>query len=158
MTLHEDLVTFHGDPQRAFATALQNLLPLGFQIEEQSAYRLVVHTPDLNSTRQNALLGVSRAEFSADQGSLKVQAAMGGVDRLTRSLLFIILGLGAFDTVLFTGLWFFLDKLREHVWLLAMPALALLPWIIITPIVIRLIGKRTREALHTLLENMTLTS
>jgi len=58
----------------------------------------------MNSTRQNALQGVSHAEFSADRGSLKVRAELGGVDRMQRFLILLLLAMGLFDSLVFLGM------------------------------------------------------
>ena len=97
MLIHEDFVAFTGDARRAFEAALQTLLPLGFEVEEQSSLRLAVTGPGFNSTRQNALLGISRAEFRAEHSSLVVKAELGGLDRFQRLMLIFMIGLEAFD-------------------------------------------------------------
>lgn len=154
MRIVEDQVPFSGDAARAFDTARQTLLPLGFRVESEGATRLVVSGPGMNSTRQNALLGVSRAEFNAERGSLRVRAELGGVDRLQRFLILLMLGLGLFDSLIFIGLWYFFDQLRAHTWFLAIPALTLAPWIFIGPFIARLIARNTEKSLNTLLQNM----
>ncbi len=158
MQTQEDYVAFSGDPDKAFDTALQTLLPLGFEVELQSSSRLVVTGPGFNSTRQNALLGVSRAEFSAEHHALRVSAQLGGVERIRRSLIILLVSLGVFDSLVFLALWYFLDSLRVHPWFLAIPALTLIPWVVIGPVISRLIGSRTRAALNTLLHNMAILS
>jgi len=110
MQIHEDYVAFSGESSRAFNIALQTLLPLGFLVESQGSDRLVVTGPGFNSTRQNALLGISRAEFTAERSSLRVSAELGGVDRMLRFLAILLVGLGIFDALLFTALWYFLEN------------------------------------------------
>jgi len=156
MQIVEDSVSFSGEPSHAFDTALRTMLPLGFQVISEGSGLLVLSGPGFTSTRQNALLGVSRAEFTAERSSLKVRAELGGVDRMQLFLIVLLVGLGLFDSLIFLGLWWFLDALRARAWFLFIPALTLLPWVIIGPILARWIGKRTREALRQLLQNMAL--
>jgi len=156
MQIHEDYVAFSGESSRAFNIALQTLLPLGFLVESKGSDRLAVTGPGFNSTRQNALLGISRAEFIAERSSLRVRAELGGVDRMLRFMVILLVGLGIFDALLFTTLWYFLDELRTHIWFLAIPALTLVPWIFIAPFMARWIGNRTKDALNTLLQNMAM--
>jgi len=158
MQTYEEKVDFFGDASRAIDTALRTLLPLGFEIESQGSSYLTVKGSGMNSTRQNALQGVSRAEFTADRGSLRVRAELGGVDRMQRFLVLLLLGMGLFDSMVFLGLWYFLDELRAHPWFLIIPLLTFFPWIIIGPLLARWIGKRTREALGALLRNMAMLS
>lgn len=156
MQIHEGYVVFSGDAERAFDIALETLLPLGFQIETKGSSRLTAAGPGFGSTRQGALLGVSRAEFTADRSSLRVRAELGGVDRMQRFLIILLVGVGTFDSLLFTALWYFFGEIRAYSWFLAIPALTMLPWIFIGPILARWIGKRTKEALDTLLHNMAM--
>lgn len=69
MLIHDDFVAFSSDARRAFDIALQTLLPLGFEVVEQNSFHLVVTGPGFSSSRQNALHGISRAEFSAERSS-----------------------------------------------------------------------------------------
>ena len=158
MQFYEEKTDFYGDPSRAFDTALRVLLPLGFEIESQGSSHLTVKGPGMNSTRQNALQGVSRAEFTADRGSLRVRAELGGVERMQRFLVMLLLGMGLFDSLVFLGLWYFLDELRAHPWFLVIPLIIFLPWTIISPLLARWVGKRTRNALNALLSSMAVQS
>jgi hypothetical protein len=158
MQIQEENITFNGDSSRALDTALRTLLPLGFEIESQGSGYLALKGPGMNSTRQNALQGISHAEFSANRGSLRVRAELGGVDRMQRFLVFLLIGLGLFDSLVFIGLWYFLDPLRAHPWFLVIPLITFIPWIIIGPLLARWIDKRTREALGVLLHNMAMLS
>ena len=156
MQFYEEKTDFYGDPSRVFDTALRVLLPLGFEIESQGSSYLTVKGPGMNSTRQNALQGVSRAEFTTERGSLRVHAELGGVERMQRFLVLLLLGMGLFDSLMFLGLWYFLDKLHAQPWFLIIPLLTFLPWIIIAPLLARWIGKRTRDSLGSLLRDMTM--
>lgn len=154
MNIHETSIAYSGDSQRAMDMALQTLLPLGFQIESQGSAHLIVSNSSYNSTRQSGLKGISRAEFNAGHSTLSVRAELGGVERLQRFLLFLLLGVGVFDTLMLTGLWYFLETLRAHTWFLAIPILSLLPWVFIAPRMTVWIRQRTLDALDILLSNM----
>jgi len=154
MMAFQQSVSYSGNSQIAMNTLLQTLLPLGFQIIEQSEWALIVEGPGYNSTRQNALLGMSRGEFSFSRSTISINADLGGVDRMSRFLLFLLIGIGLFDAVVFTGLWFFIDALRAHQWFLAIPTLAILPWVFIAPIMTKWIRKHCEEAITNLLKNM----
>ncbi len=154
MNVHEISIPYSGGSQQAINVALQTLLPLGFQIESQGSAHLIVSNKTYNSTRQSALMGISRAEFNADRSTLSVRAELGGVERLQRFLLFILLGVGIFDTLVLTALWYFLETLRAHTWFLIIPLISLLPWIFIAPRMTIWIRQRTEDALDVLLSNM----
>jgi hypothetical protein len=76
------------------------------------------------------------------------------VEHIQRYLLFIMIGLGLFDVLLFTGLWYFIPKLHPHTWFLLIPLLALIPWALMAPRTNGWIRERTVTALHTLLTSM----
>ena len=154
MITHEEFVNFSGDGERAISTALQTLLPLGFEIESQGSSHLIVSSHNYRSTKQDPLLGISRAEFSIKRFSLEVKAELGGVAWMRNFLLMLFIGLGIFDLIVFGALWYFLDALRPYPWLLAFPLAALLPWVILGPILTRSIKKRTLDALKKLLDSM----
>ncbi len=156
MQIFEDKLDFNGDAASAFDIALRTLLPLGFEIESQGSSHLTVKSPGMNSTRQNPLQGISYADFTIEHSSLQVRAELGGVDRLQRFLVLLLLGMGMFDSLVFLGLWYFLDKLHAQPWFLIIPLLTFLPWIIIAPLLARWIGKRTRDSLGSLLRDMTM--
>ena len=152
--MHEANVDFTGDARRAFDTALQTLQPLGFEIVEQNSFRLVVTGPGFNNTRQNALLGISRAEFNAEHSRLAVKADLGGLDRFQKIMLTLMIGAGALDALLLIALWYFLEELHAQTWFLAIPVLVFIPWIFIAPLITRWILERTKDALATLLNAM----
>jgi len=158
MQIFEDKLDFNGDAASAFDIALRTLLPLGFEIESQGSSHLTVKSPGMNSTRQNPLQGISYADFTIEHSSLQVRAELGGVDRLQRFLVLLLLGVGMFDSLVFLGLWYFLDELRAHPWFLVIPLIIFLPWTIISPLLARWVGKRTRNALNALLSSMAVLS
>ena len=154
MQTYEDFIPYTGDGERAIDIALQTLLPLGFRIESQGSSHLTVTNQHYNSTKQDALMGITRAEFDLSRSALTVRAELGGVERMQKFLLFILLGLGAFDVLLFTGLWYFIPELHAQTWFLFIPLVALIPWAIIAPRMTVWIRERTVSALQTLLSNI----
>ena len=147
---------YSGNSRGAVNTALQTLLPLGFTVIEQSEYTLIVAGSGYNSTRQNALLGISRGEFSFSRSTITIHAQLGGVERMSRFLLFLLLGIGVFDALVFTGLWFYINHLHAQPWFLAVPAMILLPWVFIAPFITKWVQRRCEDAIIGLLHNMAL--
>lgn len=154
MILHEEFVSFSGDGARAISTALQTLLPLGFQVESQGSSHLFVTNSRYRSAQDSPLSGISRAEFNLDRFSLNVKAELGGVEKMRRYLLIVLLGSSIFDAVLFTALWYFIEELHAKTWLLVFPLVILLPWIFIGPYMSRWLKNRTVDALKALLDEM----
>ena len=140
-------VPYSGNAQFAINSALQMLLPLDFKIIDQTESTLTVQGPGYNSTSQNALLGMSRGELSFSRSTISINADLGGVDRMTRFLLFLLMGMGAADAIVFTGLWFYVERLHAQPWFLAIPVLVFLPWVFIAPWMTKWIRKRCEEAL-----------
>ena len=147
---------YSGNPQFAVHTALQTLLPLDFRIIAQTSSTLVVEGPGYTSTRQNALLGMSRGELTFSRSTVSINAEMGGVDRMGRFLLFLLMGMGTINAAIFIVLWFTIDRLHAQTWFLAIPALVFLPWVFIAPWMKRWIGKRCEEAIIRLVDNSAL--
>jgi hypothetical protein len=156
MITHEEFINFSGNGERAISTALQTLLPLGFRIESQGSSHLIVSSHNYRSTKQDPLLGISRAEFSVSRFSLNVKAELGGVAWMRNFLTMLFVGLGVFDLIVFGALWYFLDALRPYPWLLAFPLASMLMQIFLGPIMTRTIKNRTLDALKKLLDNMAI--
>ena len=147
-------VSYSGNSQLAINAALQTLLPLGFHIVEQSDNTLTVEGPGYNSTRQNALMGMSHGIFNFSRSIISIKAILEGVDHISRFLLFLFLGIGAFNALIFTGLWFYIDTLHANLWFLAFPAAITILWGLIAPVITLWIRKRCEEAITNLLQNM----
>lgn len=154
MIQHEEFVNFSGSEERAISTALGTLLPLGFQVESQGSAHLFVTNNRYRSAQDSPLLGISRAEFNFSRFTLNVKAELGGVEKIRRFLLFVLLGSCVFDAVLFTALWFFIEDLHIKTWLLVFPLVILLPWVFIGPYMSRWLKNRTVDALKALLDEM----
>jgi hypothetical protein len=151
--MHEDAILFSGDAQRAFDAAVEALQPLGFDVIQRSASRLVVSSPGFDSG-QNALLGISHAEFSCTGSRLTVQAELGGVDRFKNKMMSLMVGVGIFNALIQIALWVLIEDLHAKAWFLAVPVLTFIPWVFIAPYMARWILRRTKEALQSLLRVM----
>lgn len=143
----------HNDPARAKELVLQTLLPLGFEIVNDTSYGLTVNGPGYRSTRQPPLHGISTAVFDFSRSQIVIDAELGGVSRISQLLLFILIGVGFLDSAIFFALWYFLPELNQHRWFLFIPALTLLPWIFIAPWMTRFIRRRCEDAIDKLLRN-----
>lgn len=153
MAFHYE-VPYSGNAQFAINSALQTLLALDFKIIDQTGSTLTVGSPGYHSTHQNALLGMSRGELFFSPSHISINAELGGVDRTARFLLILMLGMGAINAIVFTGLWFFVEQLHAQPWFLAIPALVFLPWILIAPRMAKWIRKRCEEALIRFVDNL----
>jgi len=139
------------DPARARDTVLQTLLPLGFEMINDSSYGFTVSGPGYRSTRQSPLLGISTAVFDFGRGQLTVDAELGGLNRMTRWLLIILISVGLIDASIFFALWYYLPELNQQRWFLFIPALTLLTWVFVNPFIIQFLRRRCQDAIDTLL-------
>jgi hypothetical protein len=137
MTLFHYEAPFSGNAHVALHNALSTLLPLDFKVIGQTENRLTVEGPGYNSSKQNALLGMSSGEFTISHGTISLLARLGGVDRMAHILLFILIGLGSVQALVFIGLWLYIERLHANPFFLVIPALVFLPWVFITPRIIK---------------------
>jgi len=153
MITHKKSCPNHNDPAAAKNIVLQTLLPLGFEITNDYSNGLNVNGPGYRSTRQPPLYGISSAALEFRQDRITIDAELGGINQISRLLVAVLISVGVVNSAIFLTLWFYLDTLRANTWFLFIPALTLLPWIIIAPLIIRFVHRRCSEAIDTLLRN-----
>jgi hypothetical protein len=160
---------FSGPAERVLAAAITTLTNNGFAIVDRSDVEATLAGPGFNSTRQNPLVGASRITIAARGHTLHVNAELGGVESMRRFLMrfpFLLgLGLGAFFAV-FGGVFFGqlfgvgfgapgMAGWRWAALTLTMGLLLSVPWIVISPMMVRTIRRRTHRALDVLVDNCT---
>lgn len=143
----------YNDPAHAKKIVLQTLLPLGFKMINDTSYGFTVNGPGYRSTRQSALLGISNAVFDFGRSHITIDAELGGLHRMARWLLIILIGVGIIDAAIFFALWYYLPELNQQRWFLFIPVLTLLTWIFIGPFMIKFLRHRCEDAINTLLCN-----
>jgi hypothetical protein len=146
-------VPFTGRAAKALDIAKSTLLPLGFQVVSSSDYELRATGPGINSTRENPLKGISEATIVVRSSMIEMQAALGGVRKMKLFLTFFPLGMGLLFLIIFGTLALSVPVFR-HWWVFLIPLAALAPWLFISPLMIRMIERRTGQAIDTLLNNM----
>jgi hypothetical protein len=143
MSIYEDSISLSGNGERAFATALQTLLPLGFQVESQGSWHLMIINKGVRSTLQHPLQGISRAEFNIGHATLTVKAELDRADWMQKSMTAIFIGAGIFDATILAAMWYFLAPLHQQTWFLAIPVTIFSVWILSSAYMVRLIKERT---------------
>lgn len=145
---YERSLPFDGDPRQALQVATGVLASNSFALELRGQTALVANGPGLHGTRQNPILGVTRAEIRVEAGTIRIAAELGGV-RSMRNFLFIFppaLAILLLGTLSAAGLpW-------HSVGLAVLLALA--PWLVLAPALTGWVKRRTTHALDTLLHNM----
>ncbi|MHC4944430.1 MAG: hypothetical protein ACYTG7_15550 [Planctomycetota bacterium] len=146
---HQASIRFSGDPAKALETARSVLALNGFKVSSQGEGTILAEGPGLKSTRQNPLLGMTRAQITVRQSSIDLEAELGGVRFMQR---FIVIFPPAL--VLFLALVFYLVPMKgetpSYLWLYM-----ILPWIVIGPLIAKIMKRSTVKAIETLLHNMS---
>ena len=137
-----------GDPAPAFDLAANVLVANGFRLERRDAQTLVAIGRGMASTKQNPLTGAGRIVLTRSGRDLRLEADLGGVRVLTRFLIGLPLGLfSAFGVA-----WLLSGAARSP--LPPQAALAVAPWLVLSPLMIVLMRRRTVRALDDLLASL----
>jgi hypothetical protein len=146
---HQASVPFGGDPAKALETARSVLATNGFKVNPQGENGITAEGPGMKSTRQNPLLGMTRAQITVRQSSIDLEAELGGVRFMQQFIIFFPPGL-----ILFLALIFALLPMEgeapSRMWLFM-----ILPWIVIGPLIAKTMKRSTVKAIDTLLHNMS---
>lgn len=147
---------YSGSPEELLRSFVPTLTQLGFRLEKQTPDSREFVGPGMSSSRQSPLLGASRILVRIEGRDVRVQAELGGVAKMKRFLVMLIGGLCVGLGALFGGLGAAgLMKSRNggefHFWIVLLP---FVPWVFLIPWMARLIEKRTRAALDTLVHNL----
>lgn len=144
-------VPFNGDSQKALEFSLNLFTQQGFTIVRKHEYGHELTGPGMVSSRQNPLVGISKVIVRIKSGQIKVQAEFGGIKKMQTFLILFICGMALFFFILFG----FLFRNRPNFNML-LPLAPFLPWPILIPVMIKSFKARTRRALDTLLNNMSM--
>lgn len=150
-------------------SAVATLTTNGFEITHYDKTYVSLVGPGLNSTKQNPILGASKIALRLNGKRLEAEVELGGVDAMQRFLMwfpFLLgLGLGIFFGIgggfLFGqifGVGFGVPQAQGWKWMLVAVGGAMIPvspWLILTPILCRMIRKRTQNAVEVLVRNAT---
>lgn len=147
--------------------ALAILAKNGFTIISRDSETAHLIGPGLHSTKQNPLLGASSIHLRLEKQQLRLDAELGGVDSMRRFLyrfpLRLGLGLGLSFGILGGlgfgrqfGVGFGVPWAQGWAWFflaLAGGLLPVAPWLVLSPLLSRLIQTRTQNALTSLVHN-----
>jgi hypothetical protein len=150
-------VPFTGRASKALEVAKSTFLPQGFHFVTSTDYELRVVGPGINSTRENPLKGITEASIiiRPSASAIEMKATLGGVEKMKKFLIFFPLGMAILFLVVFGVLALQLPDMRRPIFFL-IPLLVFSPWLFLAPLMTRMIGRRTVEAIDTLLNNMAM--
>jgi hypothetical protein len=143
-------IRFEGNVPKAFETATSVLIANDFRLISKTAHELEFAGPGTMNKRQPPIAGISRIRIQGGRGELGIDAELGGVRRLGYFLVFFPLAMACFFLVLFG----FLFSEQGLPMILLFSCGPLLPWLVLSPLLIRLSKARVKQALENLLANM----
>ncbi len=145
---YETSVPFGGSPGGAMKTACSLLMANGFRLDQPTETEIIATGPGMQSTSENGIRGVSLANITVSADTIGVHAELGGVQTVRRFLYYgpPALGLLLYPTTLL---------IPNASWFVYLGVFApLLPWLIISPLMVMWVKKRTTNAVDTMLHNM----
>jgi hypothetical protein len=142
--------SFSGNFTKALDVCTATLTTLGFRIVSQEQYSRCFEGPGMQSTKQNPILGASTIRLSWKEQKLVLDAELKGLERMRQFLLFFPPGLALFFVMLF-GILF---HTRGFGFVVLLSIAPLLPWLVLSPLLIKMTKTRTLQALDTLLNNI----
>ncbi len=149
---YEKTEPFSGNMEKAFEVAKNVFIQHNFQIVRDSDSEVEFTGPGMLSSMQNPLVGISRVCIRGTSGNISIEAEFGGIRRLTKYLVFFIVGTAIFFLVFF-GIMF--SKQGRPLNKIILNVLApFIPWPILIPLIHILMKSRTSKALDRLLTNM----
>ncbi|MBW2268061.1 MAG: hypothetical protein JRH16_05760 [Deltaproteobacteria bacterium] len=143
--VHECSAPLLGGASAALDVARTALLSLGFEIVAESESQLSARGPGLHSNHQPALLGASELSFQVTPASVDARATLGGVATLKAFLYVFPPGLAL---VLMLG---FAAMGMGVLW---QTALAVAPWLVLSPWLAASIERKTTQAVERLVHGM----
>lgn len=142
-------IEIKGDAERALDLARAFFINMGYQVKPNGTDSFQAVGGGLNSTRQHPIWGVSKAELIRHDQRLSIDADLGGI-QLLKWFLYL------FPPLLALLLFFVFLIIKQHLdYSLLIPFLAISPWIVISPLMVYGLKRRTYKALDTLLINLS---
>jgi hypothetical protein len=147
--------------------AVRALTAVGFSVVKQDERRVELRGPGLRSTKQNPLLGATKIELRSTNRAVQMDAELGGVQTMQKFLTWFPALLGLTLAVVFSavggiifgqvfGIGFGIPVAPGWKWIVVsfgVAFLPILPWLVLSPLMIHMIRKRTILALKKLLQS-----
>ena len=148
-------VAYSGSAKRALAIAQNALIAANFQITSKTDYELHAIGRGITSTRQDPLKAATDITILIRNSSIEVNAVLGGADRMKKFLRVLPLGMALLFLLVFGTIAVFVPDFRRW-WIFLIPVAALLPWLILGPVLTRSVRTQAEAAINSLLGNMAL--
>lgn len=160
-------ISLSGDKTLALQAAMAILTSQGFAIVSREKSCVEFRGSVMNSTRQPPITGASAIQVSVAQGQLALNAELGGVTRMRRFLIWFPPGLAAVLSLTLAAVGLGMGQAFGVGFGAPIAAgwnfatfgalaclLAVSPWIVISPLLIRSMRARTLKALDDCLANI----
>ncbi len=153
MITYDKKIEFNGDSTSAMLAAKNIFMNSGFKIEIINDNELLITGPGMSSTKQNPLCGVTKGWLKITESSVEFFGELGGIEFMKKFIYY-------FPPMLCVGIMLInilIANFSDNFPLpnIFTPLLTLVPWIFISPLVVKKIQKRTIDAIHTALNNIT---
>lgn len=137
---------FSGNPAAAFGIARTTLLALGFDIFVDSDDEMQAAGPGMHNNQQPPLVGVSTLKLNISSARISAEAILGGVAKMKAFVYLFPPGL-----MLLLLMTWALAGMSVPWW----PALSVLPWFLISPLIARSLERKTITAVDSLVRSMS---
>ena len=140
-------IIIDGPPQKSVTVLRDALVANAFTITEASQTGFTATGPGMNSNNQNVIRGLSKAVVHTEGNTLHISAELGAARRLGWFAMFFPPGLCLFLALVFAAL-----GPKHHI-AVYVPLLIAAPWLVLGPLMARLLRRRTEQAVEALLQS-----
>jgi hypothetical protein len=141
-------IPFVGDCEVALNAARLVLMQHGFTFGSIKDGVFEATGPGMSSSKQNPLMGASSVRITCAGGELRIEASFASIRKLGRTLAAVFAGVAVLLCAIFAVVFWGQDPR------LALMGIApFLPWIVLLPVLLSMLRKRTIRALDALLAN-----
>jgi hypothetical protein len=148
MIKYQKSIEFTGDIDSAITLAKNIFATNGFQINQNGQSELTVSGAGMTSTKQDPIKGLTKGKLKVIGDKLEFTGELGGVQFMKKFLYF-------FPPALGFGLAVFFVFTKQDINAGLTPVLCVAPWIIISPVMVKFIQKKTEGAIATALGNIS---
>jgi hypothetical protein len=140
-------VIVEGPPEKSLAVVRDALVANAFTIAKVSKTGFTATGPGMNTNNQNTIRGVSMAEVHAEGNRLHISAELGAARRLGLFAILFPPGLRLILAAVFAvaGL--------NHRNAVYVPLFIAAPWLVLGPLLARMLRRRTAQAVDALLQS-----
>ena len=130
---YEKTEPFSGNMEKVLEVAKNVFIQHNFQIVRDSDTEVEFTGPGMLSSRQNPIVGISRICIRGTRNNLSIEAEFEGIRKLTKYLVFFIVGMAIFFVVFFGIIFPKQGQPADKIILISLAPF--IPWPIIIPLI-----------------------